>query len=107
METFRQLGVRLLAVNDDVDGSRDDDFTPSHHILSFSFLIWLCFILLFTAYTKLEVAANPTHFLSSQNRYNGIFCSHARATDIFACSSVGRGSFKSIIVSPLLINAFT
>lgn len=47
------------------------------------------------------------YFLSSQKRYNGTFCSHAMAVEIFDCSYVGRGSFKSVIVSPLLMNALT
>lgn len=35
METFRKLGVRLLAVNDGVDSSRDDDdFTPFRNIMN-------------------------------------------------------------------------
>lgn len=35
METFRKLGVRLIAVNDGVDSSReDDDFTPFRNIMN-------------------------------------------------------------------------
>lgn len=35
METFRKLGVRLIAVNDNVDSSReDDDFTPFRNIMN-------------------------------------------------------------------------
>lgn len=33
-ETFRKLGVRLIAVNDGVDSSRDDDFTPFRNIMN-------------------------------------------------------------------------
>lgn len=35
METFRKLGVRLIAVNDGVDSARDDDdFTPFRNIMN-------------------------------------------------------------------------
>lgn len=35
METFRKLGVRLIAINDGVDSSRDDDdFTPFRNIMN-------------------------------------------------------------------------
>ena len=34
METFRKLGVRLIGVNDGVDSSREDDFTPFRNIMN-------------------------------------------------------------------------
>ena len=49
----------------------------------------------------------PVYFLNSQNKNIGIFCIQAMSASTAACSSVGTGSCKSVIVSPHFIKALT
>ena len=58
-------------------------------------------------YQNLPAHQNYYYFLNSQYKYNGIFFNQARVTDICSCSSSACGSFKSVMVNPVLIKAFT